>query len=52
MLDYASVEEAMRGQEAVICALGHTKFFSPSRILSEGTRNLPYAPWKLKASDA
>jgi putative NADH-flavin reductase len=40
VLDAASVEEAMRGQEAVISALGHKKFFPPNRILSEGTRNL------------
>jgi putative NADH-flavin reductase len=40
VLDYASVEAAMRGQEAVISALGHKRFFQPTRILSEGTRNL------------
>lgn len=40
VLDYASVEAAVRGQEAVICALGHKRFFYPTRILSEGTRNL------------
>jgi putative NADH-flavin reductase len=40
VLDYASVEGAVRGQEAVISALGHKRFFSPTRILSEGTRNL------------
>jgi uncharacterized protein YbjT (DUF2867 family) len=40
VLDYASVEAAMRGQDAVISALGHKKYFYPTRILSEGTRNL------------
>jgi putative NADH-flavin reductase len=40
VLDAASVGEAMRGQDAVISALGHKKFFPPNRILSEGTRNL------------
>ncbi len=30
----------MRGQEAVVSALGHRRFFYPSRILSEGTRNI------------
>lgn len=40
VLDYVSVEAAMRGQEAVISALGHKKYFYPTRILSEGTRNL------------
>ncbi len=40
VLDQSSVEAAMRGQEAVLCALGHKRFFYPSRILSEGTRNI------------
>jgi len=39
-LDYASVEDAMRRQEAVISALGHKQFFRPTRILSDGTRNI------------
>ncbi len=40
VLNYASVEEALRDQDAVICALGHKRFFYPNRILSEGTQNL------------
>ncbi len=40
VLDRASVAEAMRGQDAVVSALGHKRFFYPTRILSEGTRNL------------
>jgi len=40
VLDYASVEAAVRGQEAVVSALGHKRFFYPTRILSEGTRNI------------
>ena len=40
VLDYASVEVAIRGQEAVVSALGHKRFFYPTRILSEGTRNI------------
>lgn len=40
VLDVASVETAMRGQEAVLSALGHKRFFYPTRILSEGTRNI------------
>lgn len=40
VLDYASVETVMRGQEAVVSALGHKRFFYPTRILSEGTRNI------------
>lgn len=38
--DYACVEAAVRGQEAVLSALGHKRFFYPTRILSEGTRNI------------
>ena len=40
VLDYGSVEAAMRGQEAVLSALGHKRFFYPTRILSKGTRNI------------
>lgn len=40
VLDEGSVEAAMRGQEAVLSALGHKRFFYPTRILSEGTRNI------------
>lgn len=40
VLDYATLEPAMRGQDAVLCALGHKRFFGPSRILSEGTADL------------
>lgn len=40
VLDYDSVEAAMRGQEAVVSALGHKRFFYPTRILSRGTRNI------------
>src|SRR2546426_1744533 len=40
VLDYSSVEAAMRGQEAVLSALGHKRFFYPTRILSKGTRNI------------
>lgn len=40
VLDYASVEAAVRGQDAVILALGHKRWFRPTRILSEGTRTL------------
>lgn len=38
--DYASLEAAMQGQSAVLCALGHKRFFYPSRILSKGTDNI------------
>ena len=40
VLDAASVGRAMEGQEAVLSALGHTRFFYPTRILSDGTRNI------------
>lgn len=40
VLDAASVDEAVRGHDAVVCALGHKRFFYPTRILSHGTRNL------------
>jgi putative NADH-flavin reductase len=38
--DLASVEAAVRGQDAVLCALGHKRWFYPNRILSDGTRNI------------
>ena len=40
VLDYATVESAMRGQEAVLSALGHRRFFYPNTIQSEGMRNV------------
>jgi putative NADH-flavin reductase len=40
VLDFASVQSAVRGQDAVLCALGHKRWFYPTRILSDGTRNL------------
>ena len=46
VLDPSAVEAAVRDQDAVLCALGHKKFLGPTRILSEGTRNI------LRAMDA
>jgi nucleoside-diphosphate-sugar epimerase len=40
VLDYPSVESAMRGQNAVLSALGHKRFFYPNRIQSDGMRNI------------
>jgi len=40
VLDASSVGAAMRGQDAVLSALGHRRYFYPTRILSEGTRNI------------
>ena len=48
VLDYASVESAMRGQSAVLCALGHKRFFYPNKIQSRGMRNILRA---MKACD-
>ena len=48
VLDYATVESAMRGQDAVLSALGHRRFFYPNRIQSEGMRNILSA---MKACD-
>jgi putative NADH-flavin reductase len=40
VLDRSTVEKAVCGQDAVISALGHKRFFVPTRILSDGTRNI------------
>lgn len=40
VLDLQSIVKAMPGQQAVLSALGHKRFFYPTRILSEGTRNI------------
>ena len=40
VLDAGSVDAAMRGQEAVLSALGHKRYFYPTRILSDGTGNI------------
>lgn len=40
VLDYATVESAMRGQDAVLSALGHKRFLHPNRIQSDGMRNI------------
>jgi putative NADH-flavin reductase len=40
VLDHATVEAAVQGQEVVISALGHKRFFYPTRILSQGTQNI------------
>lgn len=40
VLDYDAVAAAMHGQEAVLSALGHKRFFMPTTILSTGTRNM------------
>jgi uncharacterized protein YbjT (DUF2867 family) len=40
VLDPASLRAAVQGADAVLCALGHKRWFYPNRILSAGTRNL------------
>jgi nucleoside-diphosphate-sugar epimerase len=40
VLNSASVESAMAGQSAVLCALGHKRFFYPNKIQSNGMRNI------------
>ena len=40
VLDPGSLDVAMRGQEAVVSALGHKRYFSLRRTLSKGTRNV------------
>jgi putative NADH-flavin reductase len=40
VMERASLDPAVRGQDAVVCALGHKRWLGPSSILSQGTRNL------------
>jgi len=40
VLDPRSLNQAMEGSDAVLCALGHKKWFYPNRILSAGTQNI------------
>ncbi len=40
VMDYDSVAAAAANQDAVLSALGHKRYFYPTRILSEGTRNI------------
>jgi len=40
VLNPRQVDLAITGQEAVLCSLGHKRFFIKTSILSKGTRNL------------
>ncbi|MFN0157291.1 MAG: NAD(P)-dependent oxidoreductase [Bacteroidota bacterium] len=40
VLDRASVELAVKGKDAVLSALGHKRWIIPTRIVSEGTKNI------------
>jgi putative NADH-flavin reductase len=50
VLDSASIEAAVQGQDAVVSALGHKRFFYPTRILSQGTSHLLRAMEKFGVS--
>jgi len=40
VLDFNSVQNAVAGQDAVLSALGHKKYFIKTSILSRGTKNI------------
>jgi putative NADH-flavin reductase len=40
VLDSPSLERVVRNQDVVLSALGHKRWWFPTRILSDGTRNL------------
>ena len=40
VLHVSALEEALGGQEAVLCALGHKRFILPTSTLSRGTQNI------------
>jgi len=40
ILDFNIVQDVVRGQDAVLSALGHKKFFVRTTILSSGTKNI------------
>lgn len=40
VLDHGAVDAAVRGQDAVLSALGHKRWLYPTRILSAGTGNV------------
>ena len=40
VLDANSVDAAVRDQDAVVSALGHRRLFVPSRVQTDGTRNI------------
>lgn len=43
VLDFDKVQEVVAGQDAVLSALGHKRFFIKTNILSEGTKNIIHA---------
>ncbi len=50
VLDYESVSRAVEGQDAVLSALGHKRWLGPTRILSDGTKNIMRAMAQHKVS--
>ena len=40
VLDFEKVQQGVEGQDAVLSALGHKRFFIKTNILSEGTKNI------------
>ncbi len=40
MLNLDSLNKAMVNQDTVLCALGHKRWFYPTKILSNGTKNI------------
>jgi len=40
VLNPESVNSVVKGQDAVLCALGHKRWFYPNNILSQGTKNI------------
>ena len=40
VLDYSSVERAVKGKDAVLSALGHKRWLIKTTILSDGTKNI------------
>ena len=40
VLKVDSLKNAILGQDAVLCALGHKRWFYPTKILSKGTKNI------------
>ena len=43
ILDFDKVQGVVAGQDAVLSALGHKRFFIKTNILSEGTKNIIHA---------
>lgn len=40
VLNQDSIKDAVKNQDAVLCVLGHKRWFYPNNILSQGTKNI------------